>query len=517
MAACAWAVNTNTLGYGFVYDDHAVILERPSVVDEGLEHFMASRHWGAGRQLTLLSFDLQRRDPPEAGPYHRANAALAVLAAVLVLALGWALSLPAGAALVGALLFAVHPLHVNAIVSIVGRAELLAAIFALLVVLVHIADYRPWPLGLLVAMLLFAAGLSSKESAACIPLLIVVYDFFLAPPRPWRRRIAVYVAYACTFAAWLWLSRSNLAGVSPIVFVDNPLAFMPAWERVLRACEVLWRYLSLLVCPIHLRADRSFDATSTTIAGGAIAALAWLAVGVYALALRGRAPRTALLTVWFVAAFAATANIAFPIGTIMAERLAYLPSAPACLLAGVVVARLGAGGRLRRWSVHALAVLAVIVLAFAYDARARVWAFDGQFYRQTVIDAPHSAKAHYNLGLYDARQGRMDAAIRSLRRALAIYPAFDRAAVYLVAALSDAGRKQEASETFDRYLAGPTDDASSASTRAALLARLGRFEDARRMASRAVELAPGEQRYIERLNDLESLARRRGNGANTSP
>src|SRR5207248_6142186 len=91
-------------------------------------------------------------------------------------------------ALVAGLLFAVHPLHVEAVANVVGRAELMAALFTLLAVYAALVHERvAWSAAAL------ALGLLSKENAAVAPALIV-WGWLLGLARPERRRVAWFVA-----------------------------------------------------------------------------------------------------------------------------------------------------------------------------------------------------------------------------------------------------------------------------------------------------------------------------------
>ena len=71
-------------------------------------------------------------------------------------------------ALVVALLFAVHPIHSEAVAAIVGRAELLSALFGLCFLLLH-QRRRLWPVG---ALFFFLALCSKESGVAFLPLAL---------------------------------------------------------------------------------------------------------------------------------------------------------------------------------------------------------------------------------------------------------------------------------------------------------------------------------------------------------
>jgi len=509
LVVITWEVNAATFDYGFVYDDHANIVERAPAWEEGWATFFTTRHWGAGRHAVLLSYDLDRSAPPAPGRFHVTNTVLAAAAAVLVHALALALGIGSLGAFAAGALFAVHPLHVDAVVAIAGRAELMAAIGVLGCLLLHMRGYRPRPFGLPLACVLFVVALASKESAACLLVLLILHDVVLAPDHRWRSLLPAYVAYGVTFAAWLLFSLANLQTLAPIAFVDNPLASLPAAERVARAAQVLGDYFELTVWPRDLRPDRSFAVTSTSLAIGIGATLAWLAGLAACWMWRARAPRAVFALAWFPVAFAATSNIAFPIGTIMSERLAYLPSVGPCLLVGLLVDRLSAPTRVRWLATASALTLVCTVLAFAYTARARVWSSDGHYHEMAAAESPTSAKAHLNLGLWRARASDPEGARRSFARALSIHPGFDRAAYHLAGVLVKGGHDDDAADVYRAYLRVAPADTGALSQLLAIEVRLADTARATATARRLVELEPDNQGYVAALTRLQ---RQRGDG-----
>jgi tetratricopeptide (TPR) repeat protein len=507
-AATCW-VNAPALNYGFVYDDHAVIVEREPYWNEGLEHFLRTRHWGVGRQAVLATLDLDRRDPLSPRPFHRTNILMAAVVVVLVHLLGLSLGMGELGAFAGALLFAWHPLHVDAVVGIVGRAEIQAALGVLVCLLLHVRGYPPGGLGLLAAGLAFLFALASKESAACLLVLIPLYDLFLGGSRRLTERIAAYATYLLALAAWLVVAVPLLGSVDPIAFVDNPIAHLGALQRIPAAAAVLWSYARLAVVPIGLLPDRSYAVTAAPhLAVGWLSIAAWLAVGAVCLAMRRRAAIPAFLVSWFPAAFIVTANVVFPIGTIMSERLTYLPTVGPCLLGGLVVERVARGTRLRQALACTVFALAAVALFFGYRQRASVWQSNEVYHLAAVAAAPRSAKTHYNLGLVRGRQHRLEDAAAAFEQALAIHPGFTRAAHYLAAIELKLGRPGDAAATYRAYLKAKPDDGVALLRLGRIEIELGEPERALATARRLIAIDPTDADYRDLLTRAEGLARR---------
>ncbi len=422
----------NSLYGVLLFDDVNAIVENAAVRDVDLRRIVGTASWWGDpsgvpvyRPVTTLTFAINWAlggDRPVG--YHVVNvmlhaAACVALAAVLVRVTGHA-----RLATLAALLFAVHPVHTEAVASIVGRAEVLAAMLALLAWLcVEQAKRSTAPRWAwwCAAGLALALGILSKESAVTVIAAVVAGDLV------YRRRIDVpgTAALAVGAAAALILRTAVLGGgfglgIAP-ARLDNVLAGAPLGPRVLTAVEVIGRYARTLAWPFHLSADYSYpqiELAASPLDRGVLAGVAVL-LGAAAAALWGwRRNRHVTFAILFMATtFSVASNLLVTIGTIMAERLLYLPSAGFCLL----VACLGGLFRQRRMATVTMVAL-VCGLAALTVQRNRVWRDPQVFFETMVATAPRSARSHRELGLVWSRLGRHDAALAELQAALALDP-----------------------------------------------------------------------------------------------
>src|SRR2546427_3692860 len=256
---------------------------------------------------------------------------VATVVAVAALARRWAGDV---AALAAGLLFAVHPVHVEAVANVVGRAELMAALFTVLAVYAAVErDSVGWSAALL------ALGLLSKENAAVAPGLIAC-AWLLGFRRPDRRRLAAYVAswviLAVAYAAVRWIVLHPYARTdvqAPVFIGASPFAVR------LSAVTALADVVRLLVFPLALRADYSPNErtlVTSVVDGRFLLGLAALGLWVGLLVWTWRRGRRteALGLAWVGIAFLPVANILFPTGVLVAERTLYLPSAGLALAFG---------------------------------------------------------------------------------------------------------------------------------------------------------------------------------------
>jgi tetratricopeptide (TPR) repeat protein len=431
VAACAVVVHIAALWNRFALDDVAIVVWNPLVHSvSGVWRAFAAPYWPANlgglvyRPLPVASYAI---DWPlhSAAWFHAVNllwhAGAAV--AVAVLARRW---VSATAALATGLIFAVHPVHVEAVASVIGRAELMAAVGTCLAVYAAVVlDSVAW------SAIFLALGLLSKENAAVAPALIV-WAWVLGLARPSRQRILRYgvswIALAVAYLTVRWIVLHPYQGFQNVAaqfLGQGPLAIR------LTAIGAFVDVARLLVVPLHLQADYSpaERATLTTpldprFVIGLLCFAAWAALLVLAWR-RGRRVEAYGLG-WIAIAYLPVANLLFPHGVLVAERLLYLPSVGLALAAGAAVDRVTR----RAWAI----MLAVLVGAGAVRSAVRVpvWRNNGALALSMIADAPRSYRSWDYLGWELLWAGKNERALESFRRAGQIYRADAR--VYLAAA-----------------------------------------------------------------------------------
>lgn len=447
IAACA-VVYANGLPGSFTYDDKAIIRDNPRIrTVEGVADIFQTQYFGgprgfgsAYRPVLLLSYAVQWWvHGGDAAAFHAGNI---VFHAIAVLLLAWLLlrlDVPPPAAFGAALLFAVHPIHVEAVTSLVGRGETQAAVFVLAYMILAgraMGAERRRVFFFVAALAAYALAILTKESAAIAPALMGLVLIFEAQgplgarlQASLRRGWALFLASAVVLAGVLYLRSLVLGGPlrSPgtgIFEVENALAPLHPVTRAANATVILWRYLGRCLFPLHLSADESAWSIRILPARSPLPVVAVVllgCVGILALRrLRSRDP-VALGIVFFGLAFLPTSNLLFPTGTIFAERLAYLPSAGICIALGTLVI-----GRSAAWSdvsAGRAAAFAAIALAFASRTVVRnpVWWSDRALFSNSLSTAPGSAKAEYNVAYNFSEEGRWKEARQHYERAIAIY------------------------------------------------------------------------------------------------
>lgn len=431
VAIVAALVYAGTLRGAFALDDGHIILGNPLLNGwwgGGVAGAFRTTYWPAAfggllyRPLTVASYVVDWH-LGGGGPFwfHLVNIGWHVAASVLLTALA-ARWLDLRGALLAGLLFAVHPVHVEAVANIVGRAELMATAFTLAAVYAAVELDRPWW-----SAVLWLLGLLSKESAAVAPILVGLAWWTEVGPRPVGKRIRTFgvawgmAAGVAIGAALLVLHGSTgSAGRAPVFVGQSPVAIR------LTAVSELVDLFRLLLVPVTLRVDYS-PAERTIVASaldgrfvaGLLVLLLWVSLAVVAWRRNRRAEALGLM--WIGVAFLPVSNLIVPIGLLMGERTLYLPSAG---LALAVAAAATTGGAARLPNGALIAGAAVVLLAGAARTLTRVPVYRDNLHvaLSMLEDSPRSYQGPMaTSGIY-LEAGRSADALDAARAAIAIFP-----------------------------------------------------------------------------------------------
>jgi tetratricopeptide (TPR) repeat protein len=417
LAAGCWA---NSFAGVFQFDD-AFAIAGAGRIDAPAPTLRESL--AAIRPLTRSTFWAERRlFGLEPAGYHLLPVALHLGSAFLLFRLVRRLGAdwPPGTAESAALLFLVHPLATEAVTYLSGRASLLAAFFSLLAVERWTARERgaaSWS-----SLVAFALALAAKETAAILPVALVLVDRARAPS-PERARWRAYLPYGLVLALFF-----AATAVHPVYrrLLGHSLALRGPLENLAVQPLVALESLSLYVAPWRLNLDHDLrpersGAVGLVVAAALVVALAAAAV----LSLRKRSP-TGFGLLWHLVHLVPTCSLVAR-NDLLSERNLYLPSAGLAIAVAALGALLAERAR-RAWprvgaTASRVAVVALLAaLALVTWRRNSLYADPVALWRDAVRKSPDKARPHANLGwsLYVA--GELDAALGELREALRLEP-----------------------------------------------------------------------------------------------
>jgi Tfp pilus assembly protein PilF len=372
--------------------------------------------------------------------FHAYAVVLHAACAVAVLSL-LARALPARAAFAGALLFAVHPVHVEGVASIVGSADVLATLAGVACVGVAVralAGQRGdvnW-LGALGAAALYAIALGAKETAVVVPGLAALAAWGWRRARDGaapsfedvlRRGRRMWIACAVVLVVLLFARRLVLGTFGPpesaLAVGIRDAGFFQRWWTMTAAWPLVGRLLfwprrlaafygDTTVVPHHTITRAA--ALSILVVLGSLALAAWIAR-------RGdRRPLVALL--WIGLGYLAASNILLPSGQLLAERTMVLSSAGAAMLVAWLIGRAdesidGLGAAL---TVAAFGVAAAGLVRTT--ARTRVWANGEELFVSAIHADPLAFQPYPQLARWYGRRGDDVRGMAFLAKAYSLRP-----------------------------------------------------------------------------------------------
>lgn len=429
--ALSFLIYGNSIRGNFVFDDMVVVQERPDLKNLGnfFSLFVSPYHpinpqSSLFRPLTTASYMLNYAvlGNSPAG-FHVVNIILHGLCSFLAFMLVLKLSGSRRLAYFSVILFLTHPLHTEAVASIVGRAELLAFFWGMLAILLFIKN-RPF----LSVGFFFLAILSKEVAFGLLPVMFLI-DWFWRGVN-FKLVVKKIVWYLIPTGAYLLLRYfalgTNIFSNTITNYAENPLKFLPWPERIATAFKVLALYLYKLIWPVKLSADYSYNAIGL-VKNIFVSPMALLGLAVLALLIfisfypRTRKSIVGLAAALFLGPFLIFGNILIPVGTIMAERLMYLSSLGFMVFLALILVRLGE----RSVFLKKLSVFLVVIISLLFSARTIArnedWLTNWSIFSASAKTSPESALSRYSLVSIYITEGRWAEAENELKIAQNIY------------------------------------------------------------------------------------------------
>ena len=416
------------------------------------------------------------------------------------------------AALVGATVFAVHPLMSSAVSYIAGRSSVLCAVFYFLALLLFLkalnedANARSRIVYFVLAGVAGVLAWQSKQEAITLPALMAAL-FWLKREKRGVRWVLALAALPLVLAATMWTQLSALFSQ----VAENKNLVAAGFDSVLPAgiyfrtyiTSIVGYYFPRLLLPVNLSADpyvapvAHWYSPEFLVSVAILAAVAWLIVR--------RKTTDAFLTAGLSAIVISplSAYALIPLADVVLEHRAYIPALGIALLAAALFRWM--------WKDSATAGVAVAVgVTFVFGLmtiqRNRVFANEIALWQDTVGKSPEKARPHYSLGAAYQLRGRFNEAIAEYQKAIVIKPDLYAAYSNLSAMQIDSGRLNDGEETLLKLADAAPNYSDGFVNLAALYLRKQNPAKALEMAERALKISPNS--YAATFNKAEALTMR---------
>ncbi len=529
LAACALVVLIvigyyNSLDNGFVWDDHEQIVMNPTLRSSTpLTQIFSSdirfAHQDSGvqnqtyRPLQMLTYRIVATTfGINPAPFHLANLLLAIACVLAAFAVFRLLTRSTFAAFAAASLFAVYPIHTEAVDWIAASPDLGCSLFFLVAFALFLAQRRTdkprqpaWLIPVL-SIVAYALSLLWKESAAVLPVVVIVY-VLVVERTGLRTALKASAAYWAVLALYLGIRLSVLGGpaIGARNWALNPLQFL------LTASNLMFSYWVKLAWPFQLSAYHVFSPIRSYTDARALVAIVFLLAGIAGLVyLVCRTPLAAFAALWVCITLLPALDI-YAVGrNVFAERYLYLPSVGFCVLIALAVTRLVnlAPSKFRRPAVVTLLVIVVSAFAVATIQRNPDWKDDKTLFTETLPDSPEAPFVHDMVaalqsddspGSVGAEQNYLQAI--SLAKAEVPPDRLDLAAAYkgLASLYADRSDNQRAIEMLASARDVAPADPEIDTEEGFILVRTGRWDEAETLLNKALATHPNNENVLSTL------------------
>lgn len=339
------------------------------------------------------------------------------------------------AALVGALLFAIHPLRVEPVAWATERREVLCGFFLLLTVAAYLRMQEEKRAGrtgrvwFVVSLLCYTFSLLSKAMSLTLPVVLLVLDVYPLGRFAGKGRGAILIEKLPYVAVALAIATVAAFGVQHQAAV--PLSQHGVMGRMAQAAYGLSFYLWKTVAPVRLSALYFLDLpVNPTAWKFTMSALIVVAITGGAIALRRRYP-------WVLTAWACYVVIASPVlgfvqsgPQLVADRYTYLSCLPWAVLASAGIYRLSRQWELGRLgtsvavSAGAVVVAVLVTLGILTFRQTRVWKDSLALWNQVLEIEPTNCAAYNNRGHARQDTGDLSGALADYDTAIRLNPTY---------------------------------------------------------------------------------------------
>lgn len=519
-------VYSPSLKVPFLLDDYGKIIRNPDI--KSLANIPSRLIYPYGpqpefhrndpsRPLTYLTLTLDyyfhQLDP--AG-YHVSNIILHILVVLLVFLLA-SLAFPlvgkGGILLpfISALLFAVHPINVNVVTYVMGRAASLATVFYVLAVILFIQARRGIKWCYVVSIACFVLALASNQLALTLPAIFLLTDYCFCNQgnlagvlRGWRRHLGY----------WLILMTYLLARVAYFGGVGDLEAEKLLNDRTtyfITQVVVLWKYIGMIFFPAGLSFEHLFNpikqATDLRVL---------LSIGLFIFLLliffrfirhKNFLPFFGIL--WFLITILPTSSF-FPTTAMLAENRVYLPVIGICLifplLGKFVIEWMGVTNSLSNGLIVVCLCLACLLGTLTFQ-RNTLYQTPTDLWMDVIQHYPNHIRAHKNLAVGYLNRGIFEKAAREAQIVISNEPDDSDALNTLAAAYYQLGNYNGALKTYLDILGKNPNSAPTYHNMGILLEDMHDIEGAIGSYKNALKIDP---RLVDSMNNLANLYVQKG-------
>ncbi len=444
----------------FIWDDRSLILQNPYVQGSKniLEIFGQSlkifgEDYGYYRPLSIISFAFDYLLwQKNAFGFHLTNLILHIFVIICLVYFCHQLFGFTQAILIS-ILFTTFAVHVENVVFISGRMDILTTLFMLLSLIIYFfVEKIPLLLRLLLCYVFALLALLSKEVAFVLVLIFVLVVITKIPRKQWKINFLNGLLFiGGSVISYIIMRAVLLEKLIP----ESPVVTTPFLIRIFNIPRLILFYLQLLLFPFNLNARHYEFVMNNVQFFDLVTSFVVLAIIIFIIARVAKAWQVKFGGLWFFIGLLPVMNI-FPLsGVPVTERFLYFPSIGIAILLTELIA--SDGSIIKKINLKDLVIKIIILLIAIINItftliRVPVWQDEEIFFKTMTAQNQKSPLAHHNLGYYYYRKGDWNRAEIEFKKAVLFNPYFPAPHASLGDIYTRTGRYQEAINEYNNYL-----------------------------------------------------------------
>lgn len=495
------------LDYDFLvnFDDDLIILNSPEYRDlnwENIKIIFTSFREGLYHPITSLSWMLEIHFfGLDSHAFHHTNLIFHLLNTLLVFVLGKSLSGKLQIGLIAALLFGIHPMHVENVAWIAARKDLVVTFFFLLSLVtytkyVHQKKSLYYGLTILFALL----AMFSKASAVVIPLVLFLIDW-LKGKREWKKMIlskVPFILLAMVFGIANFIAQEEYGYIREL---SNDLSII---DRLSFVCYSAFYYLQKFFVPLNLAPKNLYPESSSVIPILYYLSVPFLGlIAFIAFRIRKKEAWLVFGLAFYLLVIAPTLKL-IPTGNdVVSNRYAYMAYIGLHIALAHYIMRLKLISR--------ITLLVVISTLWMRETYAYTPTFQNSYAVWSAVIESHEehkwglAMAFNERGQVSYKEGKYQLALTDVNRALSIEPDMERALMNRANLYDRNGKFQEALNDLNKVLEANENNIDAIKIRSTIYGKMERTNDALQDLTRALTLDPTNPELYNNLGILYSI------------
>uniref|UniRef100_A0A0N4Z4T6 dolichyl-phosphate-mannose--protein mannosyltransferase n=1 Tax=Parastrongyloides trichosuri TaxID=131310 RepID=A0A0N4Z4T6_PARTI len=433
----------------FVFDDHRAIVKNPVVtapLNNGLNinQILKTDFWGtlilspeshkSYRPIPTLIFRIiyliNRLDTKL---FHLTNILIHGFNSILIpyTLKVWMPQLSSKAIFYIATIFATHPIHGDAVASIVGLTELLMTFFFLLAMNETIKNEQFVTKKYILFVLL---SLFCKEQGIMILPLSIFINIMRNDKRITQKSITLSIMTVAMIIVRLSINNFEEPKFS---YLDNPPSFTKSlFSKVSTQLYIYLLNIKLLLWPWHLSIDYSMGSIPLIETTNDIRFICLSLFFIIIVLGMGKISKMELSTneqmilvngiILSLFTFLPSSNIFFRVGFVIAERVLYLPSLGFSIILGYGIIKYE-NNFSKYFNTKVFFKALILILLTKSIQRSGEWLSEEEIYKSSIMTCPRNAKLYYNLGKIYSKNNNYPDAIEKYRMAIKLHPEYNHA------------------------------------------------------------------------------------------